>query len=77
MTTHPLYLLQESSAKDMIKSLEDKHSQLESRLPEHNEDLEKLLCEWGLSEDVVKRNGIVLTDYHAVEKLTNGLAIKW
>ena len=61
----------------MIKSLEDKHSQLETRLPEHNSDLSKLLSEWGLKEDEVKRNDIVLTDYHAVEKLTNGLAIKW
>ena len=61
----------------MIKSLEEKHSQMETMLPEHNKDLEKLLSEWGLSENEVKRNGIVLTDYHAVEKLTNGLAIKW
>ena len=61
----------------MIKSLEDKHSQLESRLPEQSRDLNKLLSEWGLEEDEVKRNSIVLTDYHAVEKLTNGLAIKW
>ena len=72
-----VFSLQESSAKDLIKSLEESHSQMKTSLPEDNPDLHRLLGDWGLLEDEALRNSLVLTDYHAVEKLTNGLAIKW
>ena len=50
---------------------------MKTTLPEDNPDLHRLLRDWGLLEDEALRNSLVLTDYHAVEKLTNGLAIKW
>ena len=46
-------------------------------MPEENEELRALLSSWSLDTDTDKRNGIVLTEYHEVEKMTNGLAIKW
>jgi len=69
--------LEESSAKDLIKDLEASHGSMGTSLPEDNTELEQMLNDWGLKEDVEARNFIVLTQYHAVEKLTNGLAIKW
>merc|ERR1712198_109134 len=69
--------LEESSAKDLIKDLEASHGSMGTSLPENNTDLEQMLNNWGLKEDLEARNFIVLTQYHAVEKLTNGLAIKW
>jgi len=68
---------EESSAKDLIKSLEESHRQMKTSLPEDNPDLQLLLRDWGLLEDEALRNCVARTDYHPVEKLTNGLAIKW
>ena len=50
---------------------------MKTSLPEDNPDLQFLLRDWGLLEDEALRNSVVRTDYHPVEKLTNGLAIKW
>ena len=50
---------------------------MKTSLPEDNPDLHRLLSDWGLEGDEDLRNTFVLTDYHPVEKLTNGLAIKW
>ena len=65
------------SAKELIKSLEERHSDLETRSPEQNSDLQQLLRDWGLADDELRRSELVMTEYHPVEKLTNGLAIKW
>ena len=46
-------------------------------MPEENEELRALLSSWSLDTDTDKRNEMVFTDYHEVEKITNGLAIKW
>ena len=35
----------------------------------------QVLADWGLEGEA--REAVVMTQYHAVEKLTNGLAIKW
>lgn len=67
----------ESSAKDMIKSLEDTHQGMKTLPPEANTDLHVLLEQWGLDMDDDARMSIVHTQYHPVEKLTNGLVIKW
>jgi len=68
---------QESSAKELIYSLEEKHLKMEKSLPENNLQLQELIKEWGLETDRDKREKIVMTEYHEVEKMTNGLAIKW
>jgi len=68
---------QESSAKELINSLEEKHLKMEKSLPENNLQLQQLIREWGLETDTEKRKKIVMTEYHEVEKMTNGLAIKW
>jgi len=68
---------QETSAKDLILSLEEKHLKMEKSLPEHNLQLQKLIQDWGLDKDSEKRSKVVMTTYHEVEKMTNGLAIKW
>jgi len=68
---------QESSAKELINSLEEKHSNMEKSLPEDNLQLQQLIQDWGLETDTEKRKKVVMTEYHEVEKMTNGLAIKW
>jgi len=68
---------QEVPAKEFINSLEEKHLKLEKRLPENNLQLQQLLHVWGLNLDTEKRKKVVMTEYHEVEKMTNGLAIKW
>ena len=72
-----LFSIKESSAKDMIKSLEDTHQGMKTLPPEANTDLHVLLEQWGLDMDDDARMSIVHTQYHPVEKLTNGLVIKW
>ena len=72
-----LFSIKESSAKDMIKSLEDTHQGMKTLPPEANTDLHVLLEQWGLDMDDDARMSIVYTQYHPVEKLTNGLVIKW
>ena len=46
-------------------------------MPEESEELMRLISSWALDQDDEKRDKIVMTDYHEVEKLTNALAIKW
>eukprot|EP00090_Calanus_glacialis_P014532 TRINITY_DN23338_c0_g1_i1.p1 TRINITY_DN23338_c0_g1~~TRINITY_DN23338_c0_g1_i1.p1 ORF type:complete len:481 (+),score=158.99 TRINITY_DN23338_c0_g1_i1:35-1477(+) len=67
----------ESSAKELIYSLEEKHLKMEKSLPENNLQLQQLIKDWDLEKDTEKRKKIVMTEYHEVEKMTNGLAIKW
>ena len=61
----------------MIKTLEESHQGMKTLAPEANTDLQAMLEQWGLQEDNDARNSIVHTQYHPVEKLTNGLVIKW
>ena len=61
----------------MIKSLEEAYSEMTKSAPEDNAELKQMLADWGLIDNLDGRNSFVLTNYHAVEKLTNGLAIKW
>ena len=61
----------------MIKSLEDSHQGMKTLAPEANTDLQTMLEQWGLQDDEDARKAIVHTQYHPVEKLTNGLVIKW
>ena len=61
----------------MIQQLEETHSCLPCSLPEGNPALLQVQTELGLAEDEVKRGQFVSTEYHEVEKMTNGLAIKW
>merc|ERR1712130_329059 len=68
---------QETSAKELIRSLEEKHLKMDKSFPEQNLQLQRLIQEWGLEKDTEKRSKVVMTSYHEVEKMTNGLAIKW
>ena len=62
----------------MIRSLEESHRQMKTSLPECNPDLQQMLRDWGLEEEGEGlRDQVVYTEYHPVEKLTNGLVIKW
>ena len=68
---------QETSAKELIRSLEEKHLKMDKSFPEQNLQLQRLIQDWGLDKDTEKRSKVVMTSYHEVEKMTNGLAIKW
>jgi len=68
---------QDIPAKEMITQLEEKYSKMEKSLPEQNLQLQQLIRDWGLDKDTEKRRKVVMTSYHEVEKMTNGLAIKW
>jgi len=67
------------TAKEMICRLEESHrSLMEGILPEENNELSLLLEAWpevGLEGG--ERNRILMTQYREVEKMTNGLAVKW
>eukprot|EP00092_Neocalanus_flemingeri_P012616 GFUD01013597.1.p1 GENE.GFUD01013597.1~~GFUD01013597.1.p1 ORF type:complete len:482 (+),score=176.67 GFUD01013597.1:38-1483(+) len=67
----------EISAKDLINSIEEKHWKMEKSLPENNLQLQQLIREWGLETDTERRKTVVMTQYHEVEKMTNGLMVKW
>jgi len=68
---------QDGSSKDLITSLEEKHHNLTKCLPEDNMELKQLLSQWSLDTNTDQRQSLVMTEYHEVEKMTNGLAIKW
>ena len=51
---------------------------MKTSLPECNPDLQQMLRDWGLEEEGEGlRDQVVHTEYHPVEKLTNGLVMKW
>jgi iron only hydrogenase large subunit-like protein len=66
-----------TSAKELIEKLEASHLQMEKRRPEENRELQQLLAEWKELESGELRTRVLFTQFHEVEKLTNGLAIKW
>jgi len=68
---------EQGSAKSLISNLEERYSSLGTILPEENLSLKHLVKEWGLDVEKEKRTALLRTEYHEVEKLTNGLAIKW
>lgn len=66
-----------TSARELIQRMEKSHEGMRKRRPEENLELQQLLREWqGLDEEELQRT-VLFTQFHEVEKLTNGLAIKW
>jgi len=70
----------EQTSKELVAWLTEAYTTLPTStsesLPENNRELDRLLSAW-FAGDTEKRNHHLLTDYHAVEKMTNALAIKW
>jgi len=65
------------SSKELLERMELEHSTMKKRMPEENSELQNLIQDWDdLKEETVKNN-CLFTQFHEVEKLTNGLAIKW
>jgi len=65
------------SSKSFLEQLEQEHANMEKRIPEDNPELRSLLEDWEELNDLNFKNRILFTQFHEVEKLTNGLAIKW
>jgi len=66
----------EYTSKELITYLEQSYSKLASDLPENSNLAQALYSKW-FNGDTEKRRHFLTTEYHEVEKMTNGLAIKW
>lgn len=65
------------SSRELIGKLEKMFQTLPVRKPEDNKAVESLYISWLSNRDSDKSKVILHTEYHAVEKNTNALNIKW
>ncbi|XP_028138259.1 probable cytosolic Fe-S cluster assembly factor AGAP009023 [Diabrotica virgifera virgifera] len=65
------------SVKDLLLEIEKLYDSLPTHLPESNKVVKELYDSWLQGEDSDKCSLILHTQYHAVEKSTNALNIKW
>ncbi|XP_070579803.1 cytosolic Fe-S cluster assembly factor narfl-like [Ptychodera flava] len=63
--------------KDLLQRVEELYHSLKSRAVEDNPMVEKLYTEWLGGADSEKARTMLHTQYHAVEKATSALNLKW
>lgn len=64
-------------SKDLLERVEQLYSSVRNELPEKNERVKELYEQWLGGRGGLKVEEALLTQYHAVEKITSGLSIKW
>lgn len=64
-------------SKELLAKVEAVYSSVESRQPEDSSLFKDLYYEKWLANDEARIKKHLHTSYHAVEKLNNGLAVKW
>lgn len=65
------------ASKDFLQRVEQLYNSVGNELPEKNERVKELYEQWLEGRNSVKVEDTLLTQYHAVEKITSGLSIKW
>ncbi|CAG9835690.1 unnamed protein product [Diabrotica balteata] len=65
------------SVKDLLLEIEKLYDSLPTHSPESNKVVKELYDSWLQGEDSDKCSLVLHTQYHAVEKTTNALNIKW
>ena len=67
------------SPKEMVAKLEEKNRDLLETKKENSDakDFEQLVQLWPEATSEEMRQRLLFTQYHEVEKMTNGLAVKW
>ena len=66
------------TAKEMVASLEEENRDLlKSKNHSNVKDFEQLVQLWPEATLEETRQRLLFTQYHEVEKMTNGLAVKW
>ena len=68
------------TSKEMVAKLEEENRDLlERKKKEHSDvkDFDQLVQLWPESNLEEMRQRLLFTQYHEVEKMTNGLAVKW
>lgn len=66
-----------AASKELVLELEKMYSRLPQKSPEQNQNVRELYESWLGGTDSDKSNTILHTHYHAVEKMTTALNIKW
>ncbi|XP_022251204.1 cytosolic Fe-S cluster assembly factor narfl-like isoform X2 [Limulus polyphemus] len=67
----------EESLKDLVARVEKLYKSLKNSKPEENTKIHELYEEWLGGIDTEKTHKLLHTQYHAVEKMSNALNIKW
>lgn len=65
------------SAKQRLAAVENIYTSVRTHVPHDNTCIERLYTEWLGGHDSDKVKALLHTQYHAVEKFTNALTIKW
>ena len=65
------------TTKQRLVTVENIYSSVGTRSPRESTCIERLYTDWLGGHDSDKVKAMLHTQYHAVEKLTNALAIKW
>ena len=64
-------------SKELLEKVEKVYNSVRSQQPEENLFVKQLYGEDWLKSDLEAIKTNLYTNYHMVEKITNGLAIKW
>lgn len=67
----------DQSNKELLQQVEEAYCAEQSSAPEENRRVAELYHTWLNSVSEEKARELLHTQYHAVEKSTNGLTIKW
>ncbi|XP_068125532.1 cytosolic iron-sulfur assembly component 3 isoform X1 [Hyperolius riggenbachi] len=65
------------ASKDLLQKVEELYNSVRTVSPEKNERVQELYEQWLGGRDNVRVKEALHTQYHAVEKVTSGLSIKW
>ena len=65
------------TSKEMVAKLEEKNRDLLEKSKSDQKDFEQLVHLWPGATLEETRQRLLFTQYHEVEKMTNGLAVKW
>ena len=65
------------TSKEMVAKLEEENRDLLDKSESHEKEFEQLVQLWPEATLEETRKRLLFTQYHEVEKMTNGLAVKW
>ncbi|KAG8433308.1 hypothetical protein GDO86_017552 [Hymenochirus boettgeri] len=65
------------SSKDLLQTVEQLYNKVRTELPEANAQVTELYRHWLKGQDSDVARQALHTQYHAVEKINSGLAMKW
>ena len=64
-------------SKNLFEKVENNYFSIKRKTPNENNKMNQMYGQDWLNNDDLKIKKLLYTDYHEVEKMNNGLAVKW